>query len=689
MAKKTKTEKSGNQKSGISNSSTSGILNNLWLLSVVTIGLLVGYLNYKHVYTLFENDKHFSHLADFEREMAYRTEMGLYYSYYKTIITAPSFLEGVQMITRDTVTEHGHEINTLNRFNLYPEVILALLYRPFRAFAKSANWQVETCWQVNRGDLRPVESCEGIGNPHYFYITGVFVVAGTVATTLFYLGVLVSDSIFGGFLSVLCFAFNHGEATRVQWTPPLRESFAFPFIIGHIAILTYIIKFKKSGIIHLIYLTLAAVPALLFWQFTQFAFFTQICSVFVAFSLDLIPIQTAKTIIHSHMASFFISFVMLFGNEMMITALYFPSILALASIIYISPLLASVKFRPGFVFILALVFATITLGLKVGLSKGLGIEDDAHIFDILRSKFTSFANFHTRLYTCSAEFDFIQYATVEKLCSTLLIPLALLGVGAFAWQFLKNTNLLWRTEEEERQTVENGEIVYNLVQLVLSTSMAVLIMRLKLFMTPHLCVTVALMASPKLFGGDWISKPVRASVLVGLIAMLAFRGIPNIRHQLSIKGEYSNPDQEMLFDWIQSNTKQDAVFAGTMPVMANVKLTTLRPIVNHPHYEHVGIRERTLKVYSMFSRKPVAEVHQTMKKMGVNYFIFQLMNCSNDERRPECVYRGMWDEEDPKNSGRTSLCDLWILAANSKDNSRIAPFKIVYNPNRNYIVLKV
>lgn len=27
--------------------------------------------------------------------------------------------------------------------------------------------------------------------------------------------------------------------------------------------------------------------------------------------------------------------------------------------------------------------------------------------DLLRAKFTSFANFHTRLYTCAKEFDFI------------------------------------------------------------------------------------------------------------------------------------------------------------------------------------------------------------------------------------------------------------------------------------------
>ncbi|CCD62139.1 C-mannosyltransferase dpy-19 [Caenorhabditis elegans] len=683
MAKK---PKNSPEKSKYSSDTSSSLYSQTWLASVVIIGLLVGYINYQHVYTLFENDKHFSHLADFEREMAYRTEMGLYYSYYKTIINAPSFLEGVQEITHDTVTEHGHEINTLNRFNLYPEVILAFLYRPFRAFAKSANWQIELCWQVNRGELRPVESCEGIGNPHYFYITGVFIVAGTVASSIFYLGVLVSDSIFGGFLSVLCFAFNHGEATRVQWTPPLRESFAFPFIIGHIAILTFVIKYKKSGHSMILLLTSMAVPALLFWQFTQFAFFTQICSIFLAFSLDLIPFSTAKTVIHSHIISFLIGFLLLFGNEMMITALYFPSILALGMIIYISPLLSNLKFRPAYVLFLAIIFASITLGLKIGLSKGLGIEDDAHIFDILRSKFTSFANFHTRLYTCSAEFDFIQYSTIEKLCGTLLIPLALISLVTFVFNFVKNTNLLWRNSEE---IGENGEILYNVVQLCCSTVMAFLIMRLKLFMTPHLCIVAALFANSKLLGGDRISKTIRVSALVGVIAILFYRGIPNIRQQLNVKGEYSNPDQEMLFDWIQHNTKQDAVFAGTMPVMANVKLTTLRPIVNHPHYEHVGIRERTLKVYSMFSKKPIAEVHKIMKEMGVNYFVFQLMNCSNDERRPECVYRGMWDEEDPKNSGRTALCDLWILAANSKDNSRIAPFKIVYNANRNYIVLKI
>ena len=47
---------------------------------------------------------------------------GLYYSYFITVIEAPSFFSGVGSLMRNNVTEYPDTINTLKRFNLYPEV---------------------------------------------------------------------------------------------------------------------------------------------------------------------------------------------------------------------------------------------------------------------------------------------------------------------------------------------------------------------------------------------------------------------------------------------------------------------------------------------------------------------------------------------------------------------------------------
>lgn len=120
----------------------------------------------------------------------------------------------------------------------------------------------------------------------------------------------------------------------------------------------------------------------------------------------------------------------------------------------------------------------------------------------------------------------------------------------------------------------------------------------------------------------------RVPLAVAIFALMAYKGMKNIDDQRSIMGSYSNIEQENLFNWITENTTPDAVFAGSMPVMANLKLSTDRPIVNHPHYEHEEIRNRTLKVYSMYSRKPLKEVHQTLTDMGIKYYVFQPSSCT-------------------------------------------------------------
>ena len=53
----------------------------------------------------------------------------------------------------------------------------------------------------------------------------------------------------------------------------------------------------------------------------------------------------------------------------------------------------------------------------------------AHIGAILLSKFTSYQDFHTQLYTCAAEFDYLPLEYPLKLSATMLLPTSLAVAG--------------------------------------------------------------------------------------------------------------------------------------------------------------------------------------------------------------------------------------------------------------------
>ncbi|KAG8139465.1 hypothetical protein E2320_002234, partial [Naja naja] len=90
-----------------------------------------------------------------------------------------------------------------------------------------------------------------------------------------------------------------------------------------------------------------------------------------------------------------------------------------------------------------------------------GISDDVHISNLLKAKLIGYRDFDTSMYTCAVEFDFM-----EKEISA-----------------------------SQEYYFNQGEIVYHALQLIFFTILAILIMRLKLFLTPHMCIMASLICS--------------------------------------------------------------------------------------------------------------------------------------------------------------------------------------------------
>ena len=105
--------------------------------------------------------------------------------------------------------------------------------------------------------------------------------------------------------------------------------------------------------------------------------------------------------------------------------------------------------------------------------------------------------------------------------------------------------------------------------------------------------------------------------------------------QLEELREFWDPDTVDLMEWINQNTPPSAAFAGTMQLMAGVRLSTLRPITNHPHYEDKHLRERTKELYKMYGQFSAEEVHQALLKFDASFIILEDSQCHSAGRNAD------------------------------------------------------
>lgn len=345
--------------------------------------------------------------------------------------------------------------------------------------------------------MPPVESCEGLQEPIYFYSKSVFVLHGLLMFLLFILCYeLNNKSISSGLIGCMCYFYNHGEATRVMWVPALRESFSFPFHL--LQILSLVSLIRSSGRRQRLFFIISTLLYLLPWQFAQFSLATQLISLFIVYSLGFLDRDKFVEIVRLKTLTLAICFVLMFANRMLLSSLYASLLFSSWLLIILeNRLLTFLKNNRSFLRVLinsvirlAALFGFMYFFKKVILDALLNQQDDSHIWDILKSKFDPiYHTFDTRLYTCAKEFDFIEMSTIYKLTSTLLIPVCVLNVLYLGLLMAKKLIL------SESKTNEDAIVIYNVLQMIAYGIMAALIMRLKLFWTPYLCVVASFVAT--------------------------------------------------------------------------------------------------------------------------------------------------------------------------------------------------
>jgi len=585
---------------------------------------------------------YFTQIKEVEREISFRTEQGLYYNAFKTIINSDSITQGIKQLMSDKTLEYPHTLNLIERLNIYQEIFLAVSYRVvFKYFFSVA--------------------------PIQFYLYSIFYLQILQVFSIFLTTYCLTDMDgVAGVLSAVAFVVNKIDTTRVESTAPLRESFALPFLSLQIY---FICRFLKSGK-SLNHLFLTTFIFSICWQFNQFLLLLQAASLYILYAVNLVSYSKLKKIfLCGYLGSLGLAYVFQFFNPMIPRAILISFII---STVFLESQVIS-KFVPKYSFkqslpkkiISGLSGLVMNLGLTFFLNFCLKMvfkqEADSHIFKIMEAKTrdaSKCTDFDASLYVCNGAFGFLDWSTYGRLNAAGLLGVVYyaavgLFIGMFVWYVLTNSS-----DENGKQVKEflfSSAASFVIIQSVAFWVLAVVILRMKFVWTPYVGV-VAAYALSRIFRNRVSKKAafVKYLVMFSSLGYAVYWKYPAWVDDFSNEFEFHDPDTVQFLEWITENTAQTSVFSSSMQVASMIRLSTNRAITNHPHYEDKRLRDTTFDVYQMYAKIESNTYKDLLAKHGTTHIVVENSICFQQRRTKQ-------DDDDPRKADADGCITKKIL----------------------------
>uniref|UniRef100_A0A8C7H687 Dpy-19 like 4 n=1 Tax=Oncorhynchus kisutch TaxID=8019 RepID=A0A8C7H687_ONCKI len=601
-------------------------------LAAVTCGMMYAV----YLYTYHERKFWFSSRQELEREITFQGGSGLYYYYYKHMLTAPSFERGIYELMRDNRTVSGQTINAVERLSLYPELITSLLYR--------------------------ITGSQDVIEPVYFYIGVVFGLQAVYVTALFVSSWVMSGTCVAGILAVAWYVINRPDTTKVDYAIPLRDNWALPYFSCQVAALTGFLSNNINSASEMFcYLLMSATTFtfILVWEHSHYVLFIQGLALFLLDSFDLVPSRKQNMKMGplvARLMKLFLHFYLCFT-----TGITFS---------YVAKRLMPVR-ESDFI----LKFLEVKFGLNT-------------TTDFVTNRLLCQECFQTP----SQDF-FLRLTQASVLPFYLLVLLiCLISTLQTIYRRLSGEPMKMNLRLEDGRIGEQPEVIYHVFHTMLFGALAMVFEGMKYLWTPYVCMFTAFgVCSPELWVTlfRWLRLKSIHPVVLALILSTAVPTIigfslwreyfPRVIAELSELQEFYDPDTVELMNWIKTHAPMAAVFAGSPQLLGSVKLCSGWTVTSLPLYSDIDLLRRSEDTYQVYAMRSAEDVYKILSLHKTSYVIIEESLCNELSHTKGCRIKDLLDI-----ANSHVVYDKGEMYSFSKHGRFCHEIKMNYSPYTNY-----